>query len=102
MSERQVDLSQYVRPHSDEHEKHRPLTDEERLAITKKLFPLGCRVGLSHHALDLDRFQKERKGGKVVVAHIVGYSRENEGIVVLVEGRKRPTTWHRVFWERTE
>lgn len=99
MTER-VDLRKFVSPKTEEPEVHRPLTDEERLVITKKLFPLGCKVGLSQHALDLDRFYRERKSGKVIVAHVVDYSRENECIVVLVEGRKRPTMWHRVFWER--
>lgn len=100
MSEQPVDLKQYLRPHIVEPEQHRPLTDEERLAITKKMFPLECRVGLSQHAIDIDRFHKERMNGGTIIGRVVGYSRENECIVVLVEGRKRPTTWHRVFWRR--
>ncbi len=100
MSEKSVDLGQYVRPHSKKVDEHRPLTDDERLVITQKMFPLQCPVKLSQHAIDIGRFHKERKDGRTITAKLVGYSREPDCIVVLVDGRKCPTMWHRVFWER--
>lgn len=101
MSERVVDLRHYNEPEPVEPERPRALTDIERAEITRKMFPVPCRVTPSRHAFDVDRFREERKHGVPVFATVVGYSAEPDCIRVLRDGRKRPVTWHQLFWERT-
>lgn len=88
---------------SDVYKKPKLMTDDERREVTKKAFPLNCAVTLSAHGIDLDRFHVERMDGAKIVGAVVGYDKsEPDCIRVRVEGRKKWTSWHKLFWERVK